>query len=190
MTLEFITLCAILNMMTGQDMINKPTFGALVGGASLIVGADIYTAMFIAVATYGWRVMGTGKGFMAIHGDNMRWEKEHPIVDRIMFAVNKFFILKTDIWRSGDKHVLRTCTGYRRLYGTIWMSLRWTIDALPLMLWFHSAWPLLLVLGGPAYYIGGVIKRAVDKQIGAITGEGQVGAVLGFVLVMLIEGMV
>jgi hypothetical protein len=158
---------AIGNAMTGRKMLKKHEFAMLMG--LLVLFSSWQDALFIAVATYAWRALGPGKYFMAIHGNDMRHEKEHPVADTMLAMI------------EGKRGRMNN-----RLYGVIGMSLRWTVDALPLALWYHTAWPLLLLLSGPSYWAGGRIASRMGKDYSVLIGEILTGIIYGLIISLIL----
>lgn len=101
--------------------------------------------------------IGTGKYFMAIHGEDRRFERECPVTDWLL-----------------DRAAIKN----NYLYGAVGMSLRWMIWTIPLFVMLLNPLWLGMALVGPIYWLAGRVNKTEPVRV----AEFATGALLGFLL--------
>ena len=141
-------ILGLFRSLDGANKLPKLVANLLMAVAIVIWAGEIsWLKSLLIIGSYLFFITpGWGKYFMALHGQDKSHEKEIWVIDHLIDRIeNKF------------------------LAGTIGMSLRWTVLALPLfgILDHYGVTPiqnvLILLSIGPLYFAGGRLKLDLQK---------------------------
>lgn len=164
-----IAILAILHRLRGSDVpyTNKVVTSLASGVAAGLFTWDWIIGVIVAVGLYLFVVLGWGRGFAAIHGNDIAFSE--PEIRPIDW-------LAKQIAGSWGNHA----------HGTVWMSLRGLL-LLPLFValsvylkdWTVSLYGLSGLAKGPVYYLAGRVTQKYAVEVAEVV----MGAIIGLAIV-------